>query len=58
MNRVTIVFSTLLIALGIGILVRTVLAGPGGLAYGYVAGAAFLGAGAARLYLAISRSGA
>jgi hypothetical protein len=58
MNRVTIVFSTLLIALGIGILVRTVLAGTGGLAYGYVAGAAFLGAGAARLYLAISRSGA
>jgi hypothetical protein len=52
MNRMTVVFSMLLIALGIGILVRTVLAGPGGLAYGYVAGAAFLGAGAARLYLA------
>jgi hypothetical protein len=52
MNRATIVFSTLLILLGIGILVRTVVAGPDGFAYGYIAGAAFLGAGAARLFLA------
>jgi hypothetical protein len=51
-NRVTIAFSTLLIALGVGMVIRTALDHPGGLAYGYVAGAAFLGAGAARLYLA------
>jgi hypothetical protein len=59
MKRVTIIFSTLLVALGVALLMRTVLAGAGaGLAFGYVAGAAFIGAGAARLYLAISRSGA
>jgi hypothetical protein len=59
MKPVTTAFSALLVALGVAMLVRTAVAGAGvGPAFGYVAGAAFIGAGAARLYLAISRSGA
>jgi hypothetical protein len=54
-TRATIVFSVLLIALGCAMLVRTLVGDAEGLAYGYLAGAAFIGAGAARLFL-VTRS--
>ena len=56
MRRATLVFSALLIALGAAVLVRTAVAGGEGLAFGYIFGVGLMGAGAARLYLAISRS--
>jgi hypothetical protein len=57
MRRATLVFSGSLIALGFAILIRTAFAGGEGLAFGYIFGVGLIGAGAARLYLASSRSG-
>ena len=46
-----VVLSVLLVGLGVAVIVRTVLLGVGG-GLGLVLGAALLGAGAARLYIA------
>ena len=48
-------FSVLLVALGVAILVRTVVAGVGG-GLGLLIGACFVAAGAGRLYLGRSGS--
>jgi hypothetical protein len=49
--NLTVVLSLLLIALGVAVVVRTILLGVGG-GLGLVLGALLIGAGAARLYLA------
>ncbi len=59
MKRATMAFSVLLLALGVAVVVRTAAAGAGAdVAVGYVFGAGITLAGALRLYLAVSRSGA
>jgi hypothetical protein len=59
MKRATMAFSALLLALGIAMVVRTAAAGAGAdVVVGYVFGAGLIAAGALRLYLAVSRSGA
>ncbi|MDQ6744729.1 MAG: hypothetical protein M3Z27_01710, partial [Actinomycetota bacterium] len=47
----TRVMSVLMIVIGIALLVRTVVAGGGGLATGILLGLLFMAAGMARLYL-------
>jgi hypothetical protein len=48
----TTVTSILLVLLGIAIVVRTILAGGGPLAFGILMGVLFVAAGAGRLYVA------
>jgi uncharacterized membrane protein HdeD (DUF308 family) len=47
----TMVFSTLMIVLGIALVVRTLAAGGGALATGLILGVLFVAAGIARIYL-------
>lgn len=49
--RSTVLFSVAMVLIGIALIVRTVVAGGGGLATGLVLGALFVAAGAGRLYL-------
>lgn len=51
----TRLLSLAMIAIGVLLIVRTVLAGGGGLALGVVLGALFVAAGGARLYLQARR---
>ena len=56
MSRATLVLSLLMLGLGAAVVARTAAAGGGAVAFGYVFGGGLIIAGAARLYLAISRS--
>ncbi len=47
----TSVLSTILLLLGVAMIVRTLAAGGGGLAFGLLLGVLFIAAGGARLYL-------
>jgi hypothetical protein len=47
----TSVLSTILILLGVAMIVRTLAAGGGGLAFGLLLGVLFIAAGAGRLYV-------
>lgn len=51
-QRSTLLLSTLMILVGIALVVRSLLAGGGGLATGVILGVLFVVAGAGRLYLA------
>jgi hypothetical protein len=50
-STATRIFSTLLVALGLAVFIRTAVAGGGVLALGYVIGALLVLAGVLRLYL-------
>jgi membrane-bound metal-dependent hydrolase YbcI (DUF457 family) len=47
----TVVLSAILVLLGVAIVVRTIAAGGGGLAFGLLIGVLFVAAGLGRLYL-------
>ena len=56
MRSATLVLSAALLAVGLAVIVVTVAAGGGARpAFGYLFGAGLAGAGAVRLYLALSR---
>lgn len=50
-RQTTGVLSTILIVLGVAMLVRTIAAGGGGLAFGLLLGVLFIAAGVGRLYV-------
>ena len=51
-RRLVYVLSPAMIVLGVGVLVRTVAAGAGGVAVGYVFGLGLIAAGVLRLWIA------
>ena len=55
-NRVSLILSALLVAIGVTTLVRTALAGGSGVAVGYIFGAALTLAGLGRGWLALQMS--
>jgi multisubunit Na+/H+ antiporter MnhB subunit len=50
------ILSLIMIVIGVVLIVRTLIAGGGGLAVGVVLGVLFIAAGAARIYLQTRRS--
>jgi multisubunit Na+/H+ antiporter MnhB subunit len=50
-DRSTVLLSLAMVAIGVALVVRTLVAGGGGLALGVVLGVLFVAAGAARLWL-------
>jgi uncharacterized membrane protein HdeD (DUF308 family) len=52
-RQTTLLFSSVLVLLGVAMIVRTVVAGGSALATGLLLGALFIAAGAGRIYLAL-----
>ena len=52
-RQTTLLFSSVLVLLGVGMIVRTVVAGGSALATGMLLGVLFIAAGAGRIYLAL-----
>jgi|1185.fasta_scaffold1149090_2 hypothetical protein len=52
-RQTTLLFSSVLVLLGVGMIVRTVVAGGSALATGLLLGVLFIAAGAGRIYLAL-----
>ena len=52
-RQTTLLFSSVMVLLGVGMIVRTVVAGGSALATGLLLGVLFIAAGAGRVYLAL-----
>ncbi|HEV7754169.1 MAG TPA: hypothetical protein VGO71_21635 [Baekduia sp.] len=52
-RQTTLLFSSVMVLLGVAMIVRTVVAGASGLAIGLLLGVLFIAAGAGRIYLAL-----